>query len=90
MTDKNGSKIIKFADVEKDLLKALNKKNKTGELKLPESADLATGFVNQMFSNELSNSFTLGGPTVPMVLLVGKSGQIYFFALKILLPEIFK
>jgi hypothetical protein len=45
--------------------------------------------MNEPFSKEISSSFVIGGPTVPMIMLLGNnSGQIYLFALKIILPDI--
>ena len=38
---------------------------------------------------ELTGAFVIGGPTIPMIAVVGNnSGRIYFFALKALLPDI--
>lgn len=89
MDNKKEPEVIKFADIKQDLVKALEEKIKSGKLKLPENVNLVDGFINQLITMELSNTFTLGGPSIPMILLVGDSGQIYFFALKALLPEKF-
>lgn len=80
-------KTITFGEV-KDLIKSeLN--NKKRKIKIKESVHLMEGFINTPFSNELSDSFILGGTTVPMIMLIGNtSGQVYFFILKELLPEI--
>ena len=78
-------KIIKFDEIKIELLEALNKKN----LHLPEKVTIVDGFVNQPLSMELSGSFIIGWPSVPMIMLVGvESGRIYYFALKAILPSI--
>lgn len=86
-------KIIKFQDIKNSILEELNRRIKNNELKFafPEEVNLVDGFVNQLITNQISNSFELGGPTIPMIMLVGKkSGQIHFFALRALLPKIFE
>jgi hypothetical protein len=78
-------KVIKFEDVKKDILDALNNRR----IKITEPVTLLEGFVNEPFAKELSSSFLIGGPTVPMIMLLGdESGQIYLFALKAILPNI--
>lgn len=75
---------IKFADVKEDILAAI--KNLPKESGITEKVGLVDGFINNPLSRELTDSLIIGGPTVPMVLLVGeKTGRIYFFALKALL-----
>jgi len=83
-------KIIKFADIKQDLLTELNKRISEGKLKFPEKVDIVDGFLNSLITPELSGTFVLGGQSIPMVILVGQSGQIYFFALRALLPKIFE
>jgi hypothetical protein len=83
----NQKKIIKFEDVRQDILDALNKRRV--KIKIEEPVSLLDGFVNEPVGKELSTSFTVGGPTVPMIMLLGKeSGQIYLFALKAILPDL--
>lgn len=83
------SKIIKFSEIKADLVNALNEKLKSNKLHISEKVTIIDGFVNQPLSMELSGSFIIGGPTVPMIMLVGdESGRIYYFALKAILPEI--
>lgn len=83
-------KIIKFADIKQDLLAELNKRISEGKLKIPEKVDIVDGFLNNLITMELSGAFVLGGPSIPTIMLVGQSGQIYFFALRALLPKIFE
>jgi hypothetical protein len=83
-------KTIQFTEIKKDLLEELNKRVTLGYLKFPEKVNIVDGFANQMMSGEISNSIVIGGPTVPMIMVVGEStGQIYFFALRALLPKVF-
>ena len=42
-------------------------------------------FVNQSISPQLSGNVVIGGPTLPMIMIVGaRTGEIKFFALKAL------
>jgi len=83
------SKTIKFETIKADLLRALNEKITSGNWHIIEKVTIIDGFVNQPLSMELSGSFVIGGPAIPMILLVGDdSGQIYYFALKAILPNI--
>lgn len=82
-------KIIKFSEIKNDLVVALNEKLKGNKLHLTEKVTIIDGFVNQPLSMELSGSFVIGGPAIPMVMLIGdESGRIYYFALKAILPSI--
>lgn len=82
--DKN--KVIKFEDIKARIAAKIN--SNITLLGLNEPVSLVDGFVNQPISMELSGSFILGGPTIPMVMIVGnKTGRIYLFALKALLPD---
>lgn len=80
-------KIIKFSEIKEQLRQALN--NRIPILGINESVTLVDGFVNQPISMELSGSFIIGGPTIPMIMLVGNNtGRIYLFALKALMPNL--
>jgi hypothetical protein len=82
-------KIIKFSEIKTRLVEALTEKLKTNKLQLTEKVTIIDGFVNQPLSMELSGSFVIGGPTIPMIMLIGnESGRIYYFALKAILPDI--
>ena len=82
-------KIIKFVEIKEKLIQAIN--GKIPQLGLNEPVTLVDGFVNQPLSMELSGSFIIGGPTIPMVMIVGNNtGRIHFFAIKALLPDIDK
>jgi hypothetical protein len=81
-------KIIKFSEIKNDLVIALNEKLKSNKLHITEKVTIIDGFVNQPLSMELSGSFVIGGPTIPMIMLIGdESGRIYYFALKAILPN---
>jgi hypothetical protein len=62
--------------------------DKSTSLGIQEKYILIDSFINPPIYNELTEDFVLGGPTIPMIALVGDSGRIYFFALKALLPKI--
>jgi hypothetical protein len=75
-----------FEDVKEEILAALN--NLPDEVGITETVGLVDGFITNPVSGELTNSLLIGGPCLPMVMLVGeKTGRIYFFALKTLLPN---
>ena len=85
MSNNQQPKKIKFDEIKQDILSALQQKAET----LGEPVSLIDGFVSSPFSTELSDSVILGGPTIPMVMLVGdNSGRLYFFALKAILKSI--
>jgi hypothetical protein len=83
--EQNQKKIVKFESVKEEILDALKRRS----IKITEPVTLLDGFINEPFGKELSDSFVIGGPTIPMIVLIGDdSGQIYFFALKAILPNI--
>jgi len=87
--ENNQPKKIKFIEIKPKLIEALNDKLKTNQLHLQEKVNIIDGFVNQPLSMELSGAFVIGGPAVPMIMLVGaESGRIYYFALKAILPDV--
>lgn len=72
-------KQIRFNEVRDKIVLGLQKQ----ELNVGEPVTLVDGFLNQPFNMELTNAIMIGGPTIPMVMLLGKnSGRIYLFALK--------
>jgi len=80
------NKSLKFSEYKEQIIKSLN--DKGSSLGIQEPVKLIDGFINQPVYNELTDSFVIGGPTIPMIAVVGNSGRIYFFALKALLPDI--
>lgn len=81
------STTIKFEDVKSKLLKALEERGTS--LGIKEGVTLVNGFISQPIMDEVKGAFVIGGPTIPMIAVVGNnSGRIYFFALKALLPDI--
>lgn len=77
----------KFEEYKEEIIKVLTKKIDDHEIKINEKVTLVDGFFMQSFQDNL-NGIQLGGRTVPSIMLVGESGQIYFFALKVILPNI--
>ncbi|MEK6850221.1 MAG: hypothetical protein AABX85_01455 [Nanoarchaeota archaeon] len=85
----NIQQTIKFSEIKEKLLQALNSKITQNKLHIDEKVTIVDGFVNQPLSMELSGAFILGGPAIPMIMLIGNdSGRIYYFALKAILPGI--
>jgi hypothetical protein len=77
----------KFSEYKDEILEALKHKMSNGEIKIPEKVTIVDGFFMQSFQDTLQG-IQLGGRTVPSIMLVGQSGQIYFFAIKVILPNI--
>ena len=87
--ENNQPKIIKFSEIKERLVQALNLKLSQNKLSVNEKVTIVDGFVNQPLSMELSGAFVIGGPAVPMIMLVGNdSGRVYYFALKAILPDV--
>jgi hypothetical protein len=83
--EQSPQKIIRFEDIKQDILNALEDRIASEKIDIKGTVSLFDGFISQPFSTKLSNSFIIGGPTIPMIMLVGdESGQIYFIALKAL------
>jgi hypothetical protein len=79
-------KNLAFADVEDEIRAALKDHLKKADIK--EELILINGFFNESVSRELTNDLVVGGPKLPIVVLVGEeSGRVYLFALKALLPD---
>ncbi len=77
---------IKFEEYKQRIVEALNRR---GNLGIQEPITLIDGFANQPIQKELSGAFIVGGPAIPMIMLLGTtSGRVYFFALRALLPDI--
>ncbi len=76
-----------FNDLRDEILRALAEKIK----EVPNNEGgftLIDGFGTIMLKNEISGDIVFGGPVVPTVMVVGnKTGLIYTFALKVLLPK---
>ncbi len=80
---------IKFIEIKDELQKALqdklNKKPVIGE----DGFTLIDGFMTLSLNGEISTNIIIGGPSIPVIGIIGNtSGQIYTFALKVILPNI--
>jgi hypothetical protein len=79
---------IEFKDIKPVLIIEIEKRLIVENL-IPDDFILIESFFNQPVQTELSGQYVIGGPTIPMVALIKKtSGQISFFALKALLPDL--
>ena len=79
--------IYSFADLKSDIIKALQDPRK--KIKLDESVTLVEGFVSQPLNMHATGDLVIGGPSIPLVVLVGKdTGRVYYFALKAILPNL--
>lgn len=82
---KDERKTLIFSEYKKSITDAL----KSRELGIDEEISLIDGFINQPVFKKLTGDVVIGGPTIPMIAVVGKtSGRIYFFALKAILSEV--
>lgn len=75
---------IEFKDVKQAVLDELEKR----ELHINEPVNIVDGFINLPYQLAITNHFILGGPTIPLVMLVGNSGRMYYFALKSILKDL--
>lgn len=86
MQNNQEQKIVKFEEIKEKVIAELE--NRPNGIGISEPVSLLDGFVNQPFGMALSNSIIIGGPTIPMIMLLGKNtGRIYFFALKAILKN---
>lgn len=75
--------IHKFPVLKSEIIKVL-KENPTN---IKEPVYLLDGFIMAKFKPVLNGKYQVGGPTVPMVMLIGQeSGTVYHFSLRALLP----
>jgi hypothetical protein len=81
--------VIKFDEYKEEIQHAIQAKITGGAISDPAGFILIDGFINMPFHKEFGGGFTIGGPTIPAVAVVGKTtGLIHTFALKVLLPNI--
>ncbi len=80
---------IKFSEIKDDLQTALNEKLRLSLIPNESGFTLIEGFMTLPLQGEISNNVILGGPSIPVVGIVGNtSGRIYTFALKVILPKL--
>ena len=79
-----------FKEIGEDIRKILEKKFDSGVFPgEDEGLTLIEGIFMPLVQESVSHEIMLGGPVVPTIGVVGKrSGRIYYFALKKLLPDI--
>ena len=78
-----------FNDIRGEIQEALN--SRSVHLGINEPVTLLDGFINVPIYNQLSRNVVIGGPTVPMIAVVGNnSGRVYYFALGQLLPHLLR
>lgn len=76
-------KSIKFEDYKEQIVSAI--KSRSSSLGIHEPVTIVDGFTNLMINKEMTGSLVIGGPTIPAIILVGKTtGRIYTFAAKAL------
>jgi len=78
-----------FEELKPKIQEAIEAKLKGSPIVDEDGFILVDGFFMPGFQKEISGSFVIGGPSVPAVAIVGKTtGRIYYFALKVLLPDL--
>lgn len=76
---------IKFEDYKQRITDAVQVKLRTTPIPGENGFTLVDGFIMQPLSGEVSGNMVIGGPTIPLVAIVGNtSGRMYYFALKAL------
>lgn len=80
---------LKFSDIKEELQDALKRKLAAAPIPHENGFALIEGFMTLPLQSEWSTNLILGGPSIPIVGIVGNtSGRIYTFALKAILPDI--
>ncbi len=80
---------IKFDDYKQRITDAIQAKLQMTPIIGENGFTLVEGFIMQPLSKEVSGNIVIGGPTIPLVAIVGNtSGRMYYFALKALLPNL--
>lgn len=80
--------IVSFDEI-RDKIADLFTDERLEKANIHESVSLIDGFYVPDFRKEVNHDLIIGGPYIPLVMLVGdESGQIYFFALYALFPEL--
>lgn len=78
-----------FSELKPKIQKAIEKRLDENPIDGENGFILIDGFIMKTIQPKLSGSVVIGGPSVPMVGIVGKTtGRVYLFALKVLLPDI--
>lgn len=84
MSEKN---VLQFSEIKERLIGALETNEEVK--KIGEPITLLNGFVNQTFTTEITSDYMIGGPRVPIIMLIGnESGRVYYFALKAILKDL--
>ena len=76
---------IKFEEYKQRITDAVQARLRELPIANENGFTLVDGFIMQPLNNEVSGNITFGGPTIPLVAIVGNtSGRMYYFALKAL------
>ena len=80
---------IKFDDYKQRITDAIQAELQATPIIGENGFTLVEGFIMQPLNKEVSGNIIIGGPTIPLVAIVGNtSGRMYYFALKALLPNL--
>lgn len=80
---------IKFDTYRVQLQQIISQKYSRGEFSGEQSVALIDGFLNDPLQTSIGTGYSLGGPSLPLVAVVGATtGKVYYFALKALIPTI--
>ena len=80
---------INFEDYKQRITDAIQTKLRDVPIHGENGFTLVEGFIMQPINKELSGNMIIGGPTIPLVAVVGNtSGRMYYFAVKALLPDL--
>ncbi len=76
---------IRFEDYKQLITSAVQDRLRQAPIQGEQGFTLVDGFIMQPLSGDISGTVVIGGPTIPLVAIVGNtSGRIYYFALKAL------
>ncbi|MFI5332596.1 MAG: hypothetical protein ACHQVS_00675 [Candidatus Babeliales bacterium] len=74
-----------FEDLKDEITQSL--KDPSKDFEIHEQVSLFEGFIEFPICNSPSDYGLFAKETVPTIMLIGKSGRLYFLSLKIILPH---
>lgn len=85
IAEKVQKQTIIFKEYQNQILKRLRK----NEMEEGSKFELIDGFLKNDIHKQLDSGFKIGGPCIPLVSIINsKTGELHFFALKAILPDV--
>lgn len=85
----NEDRPIVFAEYKQRIIAAAQQRLNEAGIRERDGFGIVDGFTMLGLQQEIGNDIQIGGPTLPVITLIGNtSGRVYHFALKVLLPDL--